>query len=236
MIIGGFQKNSLIDFPGTIACVIFSQGCNLTCPYCHNPGLVAGAPGGGGAGHFFDEQEIFQFLEQRKGMLDGVVITGGEPTLQKDIVSFCAKIKQEGFQLKMDTNGTRPDVLKHLLDQSLLDYVAMDVKTTLSGYDRLWPKNAYPDNILESIRLIMEESTAYEFRTTCIKPFVTDQIMIGIGEMIQGAKQYYLQKCSKNVGVLEPNFIETEARFFTDPEMAHLKKIMEPLVDKVSIR
>ncbi|MCK5838151.1 MAG: 4Fe-4S cluster-binding domain-containing protein, partial [Desulfobacula sp.] len=112
MKIGGFQKNSLIDFPKTIACIIFTQGCNFICPYCHNPDLVAGprkeagSSIKGGTGTLCDEQEIFNFLEKRKGFLEGVVITGGEPTLQKDLIAFCRKVKDMGYRLKLDSNGT----------------------------------------------------------------------------------------------------------------------------------
>ena len=132
MQIGGFQKNSLIDFPGTIACVVFTSGCNFICPYCHNPDLAVGPVKGSGS--LDDPDTIFSFLERRKGQLQGVAITGGEPTLQPDLVAFCQKIRKMGYKIKLDSNGTRPHVLETLLDKQLIDYLAMDIKTSLTHY------------------------------------------------------------------------------------------------------
>ena len=234
MIIGGFQKNSLIDFPETIACVVFTQGCNFKCPYCHNPDLVAGPRNG--SGRSFDPAGIFQFLERRKGMLEGVVITGGEPTLQKDLVDFCRTVKAIGYRLKMDTNGTRPSMMADLLGEGLIDYVAMDIKTRPDDYPMVWPDSPDTGAIRRSIDLIMSQAPDYEFRTTCAKPFVSIEKIHEMGGLIQGAKQYILQHCSKNVTVLDPGFLKQGDPFFTQEEMETLREIANKYAAAVFIR
>ena len=224
MKIGGFQKNSLIDFPKTIACIIFTQGCNFSCPYCHNPDLVAGSKDG--TGNLLNEADIFNFLEKRKKFLEGVVITGGEPTLQTDLLPFCRKIKDLGYKLKLDSNGSRPKILERLFKESLIDFIAMDIKTRLMDYPLVVPGKFDVSTILDSIGLIMEKAPAYEFRTTCVRPFISREILNDIGEMVRGAKSYILQKCSRNVTVLDPGFLKQETHFFTDDEMLEFKDIM----------
>ena len=234
MRIGGFAKNSLIDFPKNIACVVFTQGCNFHCPYCHNPDLVAGHRKVSGL--LFDDEMVFSFLKKRKGLLDGVVITGGEPTLQEDLVDFCRKVKSLGFRLKMDTNGTRPKVLESLFNENLLDYVAMDIKTGLEDYALVWQGKHDKNRIVESIDLIQANAPDYEFRTTCVKPFVTMKNMSEIGRLIKGAKHYILQNCSDKGDVLEPAFIESGNPFFSEEHMHTLQKTINEYVEKVSIR
>ncbi|MFA5905233.1 MAG: anaerobic ribonucleoside-triphosphate reductase activating protein [Desulfobacula sp.] len=224
MKIGGFQKNSLIDFPKTIACIIFTQGCNFCCPYCHNPDLVAGSTHG--AGNLLDEDGIFEFLEKRKKFLEGVVITGGEPTLQDDLPVFCRKIKDMGYKLKLDSNGSRPKILERLFDESLVDFISMDIKTRLKDYLTVVPGKFDVSNIRDSIRLLMEKAPAYEFRTTCVRPFISREIIKDIGEMVRGAKSYALQKCSRNVRVLDPEFLKKDEHFFSDDEMVEFKNIL----------
>ncbi|MFH2058783.1 MAG: anaerobic ribonucleoside-triphosphate reductase activating protein [Pseudomonadota bacterium] len=234
MIIGGFQKNSLIDFPETIACIVFTQGCNFSCPYCHNPDLVAGPQKG--AGSYFDQAVIFDFLEKRKGMLEGVVITGGEPTLQKDLISFCSSIKQLGYKVKLDSNGSRPRVLEMLLKENLVDFISMDIKTSLDNYSLVVSENFEADTIQESIGLLMHKAPAYEFRTTCSRPFITPQILEKIGKMVSGASRYVLAKCSRNVKVLDSDFIKSDNHFFSDKEMNELKMIIDPYVVTTMVR
>jgi len=149
MIFGGLQKNSLIDYPGKISCVLFATGCNFSCPYCHNPQLARGCRDDATV---FDEKTAYDFLERRKGFLEGVVISGGEPTLQKDLPAVCEKIKEMGYPVKLDTNGSRPQVLKRLLDDALVDYVAMDIKTDPANYNPLIQKDFNPSPLLESIQ------------------------------------------------------------------------------------
>lgn len=234
MNIGGFQKNSLIDFPETIACILFTQGCNFICPYCHNPDLIASPQKK--AGDLYDENKIFEFLEKRKGFLEGLVITGGEPTLQKDLILFCRKVKDMGYKLKLDSNGTRPHVLAKLFEEKLIDFISMDIKTSLENYHFVLSGRFDTQKILESIRLLMEKAPAYEFRTTCTRPFISKKIMKDIGAMIKGASTYILQKCSRNVNVLDPEFLKEDSHFFSDKEMLELKEIIDEYVGASVVR
>lgn len=248
MHIGGFQRNSLIDFPGTIACVVFTQGCNFTCPYCHNPDLAAGTAGadGGrssGLNHLSlsrsdrpDQKKILKFLDNRKGMIEGVVVTGGEPTLQAELIDFIQTVRQMGYKVKLDTNGTAPRIIDALFDQGFLDYLAMDIKTDIDHYPMVMKNPGHLDRVLESISLIMEKGPAYEFRTTCAKPFVTPAIMENIGRMIRGAASYVLQPCSRNVDLLDPNFAAVDDHFLSADEMAALKRAVLPFVENTRIR
>ena len=234
MNIGGFQKNSLIDFPETIACILFTQGCNFICPYCHNPDLVASPQKR--TGDLYDENKIFEFLEKRKGFIEGVVITGGEPTLQKDLFLFCKKIKDMGYKLKLDSNGTRPQVLAKLFKYKLVDFASMDIKTSLENYHLVLPGKFDTAKILESTRILMDSAPAYEFRTTCSRPFVSKKIMDDIGKMITGASKYILQKCSRNVSVLDPDFLTPDKNFFSGKEMRELQETIDKYVATSVVR
>ena len=235
MNIGGFQKNSLIDFPGQIAAVVFTPGCNFICPYCHNPELAAGPA----TASEWEPDEVLAFLAKRRGLLQGVAITGGEPTLQKDLKGFCEQIKQLGYKIKLDSNGTRPKVLSDLFDGNLVDYIAMDIKTDPAHYSRIMKgrgKDQDVEKIRESVALIMDRAPAYEFRTTCVRPFVSRQIMPEIGALISGAALYILQPCSRNVDVLDPDFAKDGSHYFTDKEMDGLKTLVAPFVTEVRVR
>jgi pyruvate formate lyase activating enzyme len=234
MVIGGFAKNSMIDFPGNVACIVFTQGCNFLCPYCHNPDLVTRPQKG--AGSLFNVETIFSFLSKRKGLLDGVVITGGEPTLQADLVAFCEQVRQMGFKIKLDTNGSRPGILEKLLKKDLLDYVAMDIKTSLSCYQLVTGSKKDANKVDDSIGLIMEKAPDHEFRTTCSRPFISPEILDDIGKRVSGAPRYILARCSRHVNVLDPDFIKSEAHFFSDKEMEELKAVIDPYVKTVTIR
>ena len=155
-----------------------------------------------------------------------MVITGGEPTLQKDLLSFCRKIKGMGYKLKFDTNGSRPEVLELLFNESLIDFISMDIKTRLPDYPLLVPGKFDVSNIRESIGLIMKKAPGHEFRTTCVRPFISTEIINEIGHMVMGAKSYILQKCSRNVAVLDQEFLKKEEHFFSDEEMLEFKKII----------
>ncbi len=190
MLIGAITKFTLIDFPGHISAIIFTQGCNFRCPFCHNPELVLPEK-------FEDpipEDEVLKFLAHRKKYLDGVEFTGGEPTLQKDLPQMIKKIKEMGFAVKLDTNGTNPEMLKQLFSENLLDYVAMDVKSSLERYDEIAGVKTDKDKIRESISLIINNAPDYEFRTTVIKGFHNIEEIRRIGELIQGAKRYFIQR------------------------------------------
>ncbi|NWH06381.1 anaerobic ribonucleoside-triphosphate reductase activating protein [Desulfobacter latus] len=240
MYIGGFQKNSLIDFPGTIACVVFTRGCNFICPYCHNPDLVAGTAGPDGDGSAGsdtpDQEDILNFLDKRKGIIEGLVVTGGEPTLQADLTDFIKTVRQMGYKIKLDTNGTAPRILDVLFDQGLVDYVAMDIKTDIDHYPMVMKNPKQLDRVIESISLIIKKSPAYEFRTTCARPFVTPDIMENIGKMIRGAASYVLQPCSRNVDMLDPDFAAVEDHFLSVDDMEALKAAVLPFVENTRIR
>ena len=187
MKINGLLKLTLLDFPGHTACTVFFGGCNFRCPFCHNATLVRGE------GENITEEEFFKFLSKRQGLLDGVCITGGEPLLQRDIADFMRKIKEMGFEVKLDTNGSFPEKLKELCSAGLVDYVAMDIKSSLEGYSRAAGVSVNIEKIRESVNFLVGGTVDYEFRTTVAKGAVLPSDMEGIGELISGAKRYFLQ-------------------------------------------
>ena len=189
MLIHGLQKMTLLDFPENVACTVFFGGCDLRCPYCHNFELVDGT-----AEPIMDDEEFFSFLKKRVGLLDGVAITGGEPLLRKDLPEFIRMIRELGFKVKLDTNGNHPDELKALLEEGLVDYVAMDIKNSLPKYAVTTGLADFDtSNIEKSIEIIMHSGVSYEFRTTVVKELHDDSSFEAIGKMISGATHYYLQ-------------------------------------------
>ena len=232
MRIGGLQKNSLIDYPGKISSVIFLSGCNFDCPYCHNPDLAKGCLPHAAE---LNSPDICRFLKHRQGFLDGVVISGGEPTLDDNLVDFCARIKQLGYPIKLDTNGSRPRILKQLIDESLIDYIAMDLKTDPILYATYIKPNCNPDPILTSIRHVMQSGIDYEFRTTCVKPIITPRAIGNIALLIQGARLYALQRFNQHQ-VLHPEFFRNNNYAYSDEELMQLKVIAEQYVDNCIIR
>ena len=188
-IIGGIQKTTLLDFPGKVAAIVFTQGCNFRCGYCHNPELLEL-----NKNTEYYAKDFIDFLKNRIGKLDGVVITGGEPTLQKDLYDFIKEIKSLGFAVKLDTNGTNPDILEQLIKDNMLDYIAMDIKAPVEKYLRITGVKIQPDKILKSIGLIINSGIDYEFRTTVIKSQLNLEDFEQIKDLIKGAKKYYLQK------------------------------------------
>ena len=232
MVLGGLQKNSLIDYPGKVSCVLFFSGCNFNCPYCHNPDL---AKGSSLCPVLLDEKALYGFLEGRKGFLDGVVISGGEPTLQQDLICLCKEIKKIGYSIKLDTNGSRPQVIRRLIDEGLVDYIAMDIKTDPFHYSPLIAKNYNPDHIIASVQTIMESASGYEFRTTCVKPIVDSHDVKKIAKIIKGATLYALQHFH-NSRVLHPEFFREIKPDYSEDELMGLKAIAEPLVKKCIVR
>ena len=190
MKIGGLIKFTLIDFPGRPAAVIFTQGCNFRCRYCHNPELVYP--------HMFSEpvaeEEIDAFLKRRQGTLEGVVVTGGEPTLFDDLPQFLAKLKSMGYAVKLDTNGTRPEMLKELIQKKLVDFIAMDLKAPLEKYVLITGVEFNPAILRESMDLIRHAGIGYEFRTTYDKEVLTDADIAAISQLVDG-KHYRVQEC-----------------------------------------
>lgn len=227
MRIGGLQKNSLIDYPGKISAIVFTIGCNFRCPYCHNPELVDETA------TEIPEADIFTFLEKRVGLLEAVTITGGEPTMHDDLPSFMQKVKALGFLVKLDTNGTNPDMLQKALEEKLVDYVAMDIKSPLATYEKTANRPVDTDAIRKSIGLLKDGSTPYEFRTTLVKTLITPEDLDGIGSDIQGAERYYLQKFVPTK-TLNPAFLRKTT--FTDEELLSMQKHMEKFVKECIIR
>ena len=190
MKIHGLQKMTLLDFPGKVACTVFLGGCDMRCPFCHNAELIDGT-----APAVMEEEELLAFLKKRTGLLEGVAITGGEPLLRDDTIMLAEKIRDLGYPLKLDTNGTHPDRLRKILDRGLAAYVAMDIKNSpdryavTAGLEKL---DLAP--VRESVSLLMEGRTDYEFRTTVVAELHDAESFRGIGEWIRGARRYYLQK------------------------------------------
>ncbi len=189
MYIKGLQKTTLLDFPSKVACTIFTAGCNFRCPFCHNASLVLDQSRDG----LISEDEILSFLSKRKGILDGVCITGGEPLLQHDIVPFINKIRDMGFAVKLDTNGAFPERLSEIIQLGIVDYIAMDIKSSPSRYAEACGISKNPDGVFESIKIIMNANIPYEFRTTVVRELHTENDIRKIGELIRGAERYYLQ-------------------------------------------
>ena len=229
MIIGGLQKTSIIDYPGKVSCVLFCAGCNFRCPYCHNPELISVA-----VSPRLSPEQFFAFIEQRRSFLDGVVVTGGEPTLNDDILTLCRGIKEKGLAVKLDTNGSRPVMIEKLLAAGVIDYIAMDVKARPADYVQLAGKNFDCDRIRASIKIIKHSGLPYEFRTTCVRPFVDEAVIRRIAELVSGAPLYVLQRCRLQ-RVLAPDFF-AGTQPFTDKELEAFREIAAPRVGRCYIR
>lgn len=190
MTIHGFQKMTLLDFPGKVACIVFTAGCNLRCPFCHNAPLVTRTD----PADRIDEDEVFAYLKKRQGIVDGVVITGGEPTLQKDLDDFIRRVRALGYAVKLDTNGTRPDVLAALLDEGLVDYVAMDIKNCPDRYAETVGIEGFDlAPVRRSIELLRQSGVEYEFRTTVADELHTPQDIGVLAAWIAHAPRYFIQ-------------------------------------------
>lgn len=222
---------TLIDYPGKIAATVFTAGCNFRCPFCHNPELVELDPEDM---PIFREQEekFFTFLEGRKGLLDGVCITGGEPTVQADIIPFMRKLKEMGFLVKLDSNGTNPDILAQVFDEGLADYIAMDIKNGPDRYHEAVGTAVDMDKIRESIRLIMGNGIGYEFRTTVVPGIHTEKDFEEVAKLIEGAKRYYIQ-VFRDGKVLSPGDARFKAKV---PDPKKIRNIVAPHVDEIGIR
>jgi pyruvate formate lyase activating enzyme len=229
---GGLQKISLLDYPGKICAIFFSCGCNFACPYCHNPQLVRDWEK---SMTVFGAEKVYAFLKDRCGFIDGVVISGGEPTLQGDLAEVCRHIKAMGFAVKVDTNGSRPEVIRRLIDNQLVDYVAMDIKTLPVDYDPVIQRHCRPEDIEASIRVIMDTAPAYEFKTTCVSPLVTEHTVEEISRLIQGARLYVLQQFH-HTGVLKPGYFEKYPRQYDMQDLLKLKTFAAPWVRECKVR
>lgn len=215
----------MIDYPDKISCIIFTQGCNFRCPYCHNPELVKPEM----FGESLNEEEFFDFLKERTGKLDAVSITGGEPTLQYDLIEFIKKIRDLGFLIKLDTNGTNPEMLKEIIDQKLVNYLAMDIKAPFEKYEEITRMPVNIEKIKQSVEMIKNSGLEYEFRTTLVKKLLSPDDIEQIGRDIAGAKQYFLQKFVSTKTVDEKVLNEET---YNEEELENLKERLKPFVAK----
>ena len=203
MVILGLQKTTLLDYPGKVASTIFTAGCNFRCPYCHNSELVI-PPADAIA---YSNKELFEHLVAKKKILDGVCITGGEPTIHKDLPDFIKQIKDLGLLVKLDSNGTNPDMLDSLIANHLVDYIAMDIKNSKAKYNEIaCMKNFDLSPIEQSVEILKENNIDYEFRTTIIKECHEKSDIVAIGEWLKGANAYFLQSYKESENVLNPIF------------------------------
>lgn len=226
MQIKGLQKTTLLDYPGQVACTVFTGGCNFRCPFCHNASLVL-APN---AVDSIPENEFFAFLSKRKGILDGVCVTGGEPLLQNDIIPFLERIRSMGFKIKLDTNGSFPQRLEEIISLGLVDHIAMDIKNSPEKY-RITSGASCLDQVLESIRIIMDSGVSYEFRTTVVRELHEKEDMEAIGQLIKGAKQYFLQAFKDSEELIGDGFSA-----YSDEEMEQLLSVVLKYVPSARIR
>ena len=240
--IGGLQKTSLLDFPDKVSAIVFTQGCNFNCGFCHNPALLkinALSPlslpyPAGGEGADIGAGSFFNFLKTRRGKLDGVVITGGEPCLQPDLKAFIQEIKETGFLVKLDTNGSFPDVLENLLNENLLDYTAMDIKAPLEKYETVINARINIDKIKKSIDLIMNAGIDYEFRTTFMPHYHKMEDFEKIGALIKGARKYYLQKFEARTEINNPAL--KDEKNYSDADIQKIIDILKTYVQNVILR
>lgn len=229
MIIGGFQRFSLIEYPEKISAIVFTQGCNFRCPYCHNPELINTQA----SQNLISEENIFSFLEKRKNKLDAVVVTGGEPTLQPDLLEFLKKIKMMGYLIKLDTNGSHPDIIEKAIEQKLVDYLAMDVKAPLEKYREITNFDIEQNKIRHSIESIMNSRVDYEFRTTVIESQLSKEDILEIGKLINGAKLYVLQRFVSS-NILDPKLLNETT--YSNGNFEILQDALKNFVDQCKVR
>lgn len=228
MRICGFNKTTLLDYPGKVASTIFLGGCNFRCPFCQNSVLVLHPE----EQPDYAREDILAFLKKRKGILDGVCISGGEPTLAADLEEFLRQIKDLGYLIKLDTNGTRPEVVKHLAESKLIDKVAVDIKAGPDHYSRLAGVSAPAmDKVRETVDFLLHGQLDYEFRTTVVKELHTEEDFREIGQWLRGAKEYYLQAYKDSDGVLKLGF-----ESYTLAELQAFQKILKETISLVEIR
>ena len=230
MLIKGLQKLTLLDFPGRIACTIFTGGCNMRCPFCHNGDLVLGSADGE-----ISVESLLAFLDSRRGRLQGVCVSGGEPTLHADMPELLAEIKARGFEVKLDTNGTNPEMLSALIDDGLVDYVAMDIKNSLEKYPSTSGLSASDDSLIDKIRLsahiLMQGRVDFEFRTTLVKELHSAEDMKAIGSWLKGEEKYFLQTYRDEGELLVGGFTA-----FSKEETESLLAILSKFIPNAAIR
>ena len=226
--IHGFQKTTLLDYPGCLASTVFFGGCNFRCPYCHNGDLVLSP----GSLPLISEDTVLSHLKKRQGILDGVCITGGEPTLQPELFDFIKKIKDLGYLVKLDTNGSHPEVLKSLCHSNLIDYVAMDIKHAPSRYQEICNAPSFSmEKIAESAAFLLEGTVPYEFLTTIVRELHTLKDFEEIGAWIAGADSYFLQSYQESEQVIHPVFSS-----YTKKELEDIQSLLQKYISHVEIR
>lgn len=226
MNIQGFQKMTLLDFSEKVACTVFTGGCNLRCPFCHNGGLVRTPMEYGNM-----TETVFDYLSQRRGILDGVCVTGGEPLLQPDIAEFLLRVREMGYLVKLDTNGALPKKLRSVLAEGLVDYVAMDVKSSPSGYAKATGSDLSTDVFAESMELIRESGISYEFRTTAVKGIHEVQDFCEIGKWLRAEDPYFIQTF-----VDSGNLLGNDCLAFDEDEMQAILEAVRLYLPKAKLR
>jgi pyruvate formate lyase activating enzyme len=227
MLISGFEKNTLLDYPGRVASIVFTYGCNLRCSYCHNPELVVEECK---KEYLIDEDTVLEYLSSRNGLIDALVITGGEPTLQKDLIPFIRRVKSLNLLVKLDTNGVFTDIIQEIIKENIVDYWAMDVKYPSEYYKEY---GIDVEGIKSSIDLIKDSGKKYEFRTTYVKGIHSIEDAKGIGELISGAQEYYIQNFRKGKTIDRKL---NSSNSFTQKELQKIKEIVSKYAKNVSIR
>ena len=229
MRISGLQKMTLLDYPGLVACTVFTGGCNLRCPFCHNASLVLPER----ADDALDEAEVLRFLEKRQGMLDGVAVTGGEPLLHADLSDFLRRVRDLGYRIKLDTNGTFPDRLRAVVEEGLVDRVAMDVKNAPLLYGRTVGVRGFDlEPVERSKDYLLAGHVEYEFRTTVVRGLHTADSLLAAARWIEGAREYYLQQYRDSGDVLTPGALGA----FTDDEMRSLLAQVRTVIPSAALR
>jgi len=227
--IRGYIPSSLLDYPEKIVSVVWLSGCNFRCPYCFNVEIVNNS----NKLRKIEAEEIFNHLESRKKWLDGICITGGEPTLHKGLFDFISKIKQMGFLVKLDTNGTDPEVIKKLIEAKLIDYIAMDIKAPLKEYKKTVKRDVGLEKIQDSIDLIRNSGIEYEFRTTVVPKFFDEKVALAIGNWLKGSKKYCLQQFRPEK-TLDKNLQKEKP--YTHEKLKEFAEILKPFFDSVEVR
>lgn len=227
MTVNGLRKLTLLDFPGRVACTVFLAGCNMRCPFCHNAPLVVDASGV----ENISEDELLAFLKKRSGILDGVCITGGEPTLRRELPELIRSIKALGYAVKLDTNGTNPDMLSSLIGEGLVDYVAMDIKNSPEKYSLTAGCAADLDAVCRSAAILMENKVNYEFRTTVVSGYHTAEDFRDIGEWLRGAEKYFLQNFVDSGALIDP-----ETRGCSESEMKEFLETVKQFIPAAALR